>query len=153
VRIGAIAPKRATLSCPLRSVKSARLAGIGTGEQVNRGRQEDDRVPDEKLAIAERIWFGGERPFMSALEAWRRLEDELERGEMQPEAERSAVCPLDLGHRGWRHRYTWECRPPTPRLGDWIVVYGTRFRKDGIIGKLKKTFSLRFESEKTNATK
>jgi hypothetical protein len=108
--------------------------------------------PDESSQSQKGYGSAGKGPFMSAREAWRRLEDELERWEMQLEAERSAVCLLDLGHRGGRHRYR-ECRPPTPRLGDWIVVYGTRFRKDGTIGKLKKTFSLRFESEKTNATK
>ena len=54
-------------------------------------------VPGEKLAIAERIWFGGDRPFMSARKAWKRLEEELERWELQLEAERSALAHSILG--------------------------------------------------------
>ena len=39
----------------------------------------DRAIPDEKLALAERIWFGDERPFSSARKAWQHLEGELER--------------------------------------------------------------------------
>ena len=37
--------------------------------------------------------------------------------------------------------------------GVTFVVSGTRFRKDGTLGKLRETFSLRFEGEKKNTTK
>jgi hypothetical protein len=39
-------------------------------------------IPNDKLELADRIWFGKERPFSSAREAWRRLEEELERWEI-----------------------------------------------------------------------
>lgn len=121
-------------------------------------------VPDTKLALAERIWFGDERPFSSARQAWKRLEDELERWQTQLEAERSALARSILGievgdivvtgndDRLLRISVTGA----TLHAGDHGVtftVYGVRFRKDGSIGKVRETFSLRFEGEKKDATK
>jgi hypothetical protein len=134
-------------------------------EMLSRAAYDMERtVPDGKLAIAERIWFGGERPFLSARPAWKRLEDELERWETQLEAERSALAHSILGVEVGDIVVTGK----TDRLlrlsvtgvtlyagddGATFIIYGTRFRKDGTLGKLQETCSLRFESEKTNATK
>jgi hypothetical protein len=92
-------------------------------------------VPDEKLALAERTWFGDERPFCSARQAWKRLDDELEHWEMQLEAERSAA-----------KLYASDDRVT-------FIVDGIRFRKEGSLGKIRETFSLRFEGNQMNATK
>jgi hypothetical protein len=54
-------------------------------------------IPPERLALADRIWFGDERPFQTARQAWTRLQDELERWETQLEAERSALVQAILG--------------------------------------------------------
>ena len=54
-------------------------------------------VPDETLALADRIWFGKQSPLLVAREAWRHLEDELERWETELEAERSALAHSVLG--------------------------------------------------------
>lgn len=124
----------------------------------------DRTIPDEKLAIAERIWFGGERPFLSARQAWKRLEDELERWELQLEAERSALAQSILGIEigdivtaGSADRLLRiSVTGVTLYAGDegvTFVVDGTRFRKDGTLGKLRETFSLRFEGEKKDTTK
>jgi hypothetical protein len=114
--------------------------------------------------MAERIWFGGERPFSSARAAWKRLEHELELWETQLEADRSALARSILGielgdivttgnaDRVLRVSVTGV----TLYVGDdgvTFMVYGTRFRKDGTLGKLPDTFSLHFEGETRNATK
>ncbi|PZN98054.1 MAG: hypothetical protein DCF28_14570, partial [Alphaproteobacteria bacterium] len=36
-------------------------------------------VPDDQLAVMDRIWFGPERPFLGARRAWEGMADELER--------------------------------------------------------------------------
>ncbi len=116
-------------------------------------------VPDEKLALAERIWFGEERPFLSARQAWKRLEDELARWQLQLEAERSALARSILGIEvgdivtaGKADRLLRiSVTGVTLYSGEedvTFVVDGTRFRKDGTLGKLRDTFSLHFEGEK-----
>ena len=115
-------------------------------------------VPDEKLTIAERIWFGEERPFLSARQAWKRLEDELERWELQLEAERSSLAQSILGieigdivttgnaDRLLRISVTGATLYARDD-GVTFSVSGIRFRKDGTLGKLRESFSLHFEGE------
>lgn len=116
-------------------------------------------VPDEKLAVAEWIWFGDERPFLSARRAWKHLEDELERWELQLEAERSALAQSILGigigdvvTTGSTDRLLRiQVEGATLYAGDdgvTFTVSGVRFRKDGSLGKQRETFSLHFEGEK-----
>lgn len=119
----------------------------------------DRAVPDEKLSIAERIWFGDDRPFLSARQAWTRLQDELERWEQQLEAERSALAQSILGigigdivASGSGDRFA---RIQVASIGlhagdDGVLfyIYGTRFRKDGTLGKLREQVYLRFEGDK-----
>lgn len=115
-------------------------------------------VPDERLAVADRIWFGNERPFRSTREAWRRLEDELERWETELGAERSALAQSILGievgdivtaDNGGR-LLRLSVSGVTLYGSDEnviLVVSGTRFRKDGTLGKLQDTVSLHFDGD------
>lgn len=113
-------------------------------------------VPDERLAVADRIWFGTERPFRSTREAWRRLEDELERWETELEAERSALAQSILGieigdivtaENGGRllRLSVSNVMLYASERGVTFVVNGTRFRKDGSVGRRQDTLNLHFE--------
>lgn len=116
------------------------------------------QVPGETLRLADRIWFGRERPFGAAREAWARVEDQLASWEADLEAERSALAQSILGVSIGDIVVT-EARGRTLRLcitqmtlygtekGSTFVMNGTRFRKDGTFGKLQETFSLHFEDE------
>lgn len=119
----------------------------------------DRTVPDEKLSIAERIWFGEERPFLSARQAWTRLQDELECWEQQLDAERTALAQSILGigvgdivSSGSGDRFARiQVASVSLYAGDDGVlfhIHGTRFRKDGTLGKLQEQVYLRFEGEK-----
>jgi hypothetical protein len=121
-------------------------------------------IPDEKLAIAERIWFGEERPFLSARAGWKRLEAELDRWETQLEAERSALAHSILGievgdivtANARQRLLRLSVTAATLYAGDdgvTFIIYGTRFRKDGTLGKLQETCFLSFEREKARAAK
>ncbi|MER9482542.1 hypothetical protein NKI74_24670 [Mesorhizobium sp. M0494] len=115
-------------------------------------------VPGEILAVADRIWFGEKRPFQSAREAWRSLEDELERWETELEAQRSDLARSILGI-GPGDIVTSQSRGRLLRLSVTgtslylsdehvtFVVQGIRFRKDGTLGKLHETLTLSFKDE------
>jgi hypothetical protein len=115
-------------------------------------------VPNERLAIADRLWFGESRPFSSARAAWRHIDEELDRWGTELEGERSALAQAILGVE-IGDIVTTEARGRFLRLAitdvtlyaddDHVVFYlnGTRFRKDGTVGKLQDSFSLRFKRE------
>lgn len=141
-----------------------RLQALLEAERVydmlsNAACQMDRTVPDEKLALAERIWFGEERPFRAARQAWKHLEAELERWELQLEAERAALAQSILGievgdivtsgnaDRLLRVLVAGVTLYASDK-GVTFVVHGTRFRKDGTLGKLRETVSLHFENTK-----
>ena len=119
----------------------------------------EGEVPEETLTLADRIWFGKERPFQSAREAWRRLDDELDCWETELEAERSALAQSILGIEVG-DIMTTESRGRLLRLSVTgmslyasdahvtFVVNGTRFRKDGTLGKLQDTISLHFKGDR-----
>jgi hypothetical protein len=121
-------------------------------------------VPDETLAMADRIWFGEERPFLSARKAWKRIEEELERWEMSLETERSTLAQSILGIEAG-DIVTTENAGRLMRLSVTgttlhasdesvtFVVNGTRFRKEGTLGKLQDAFRLHFENESMNLKK
>lgn len=46
----------------------------------------DRSVPNDVLAMADRIWFGAKRPFQAAREAFLQIEEDLEQWEQQLEA-------------------------------------------------------------------
>lgn len=115
-------------------------------------------VPDETLAIADRIWFGAERPFLSARQAWRRLDEELERWETELETERSALARSILGvdvggivtTRDGDSLLRLSVAGVTLYATDGHVIFvvqGTRFRKDGTLGKRQEMLHFHFESE------
>lgn len=115
-------------------------------------------VPDETLTLADRIWFGKDSPFRMAREAWRHLEDELSRWEAELEAERSALAQSILGievgdivlakSRGRFLRLSAnDVTLYASEKGVTFVVNGTRFRKDGTLGKQQEMLSLYFEGE------
>lgn len=117
------------------------------------------QVPDDKLLLADRIWFGRERPFRSAREALARIEDELADWETELEAERSALAQSILGieigdivaaeNRGrfLRLSVTGVTLYASDK-GATFIISGTRFRKDGTLGKLQDTLSLHFEADR-----
>ncbi|MER9662059.1 hypothetical protein [Mesorhizobium sp. M0159] len=109
-------------------------------------------VPGEILAVADRIWFGEKRPFQTAREAWRYVEDELERWEKELEAGRSDLARSILGirpgdivasqSRGGLLRLLVIGISLYPSDGHvTFVVQGIRFRKDGTLGKLHETLT------------
>jgi hypothetical protein len=59
----------------------------------------DRSVPNDVLAMADRIWFGADRPFQAAREAFVHIEDDLERWDQELEAERSHIAQSILGVR------------------------------------------------------
>lgn len=117
------------------------------------------KVPDQTLALADRIWFGQESPFRAARNAWGNLQDELERWESELEAERSALARSILGievgdivvaeNRGRFVRLSvGEVSLHASEKGATFIVNGTRFRKDGTLGKQQDTLPLHFEGDR-----
>jgi hypothetical protein len=119
-------------------------------------------VPAETLALADRIWFGDERPFQTARERWTRLQYELSSWETQLEAERSSLAQAILGIEIGDTITTMQggrllrlSVTQTILYADedsvFFTVIGLRFRKDGTLGKKHDSFYLSFEDEKDSA--
>ncbi|MBZ9974211.1 MULTISPECIES: hypothetical protein [unclassified Mesorhizobium] len=140
-----------------------RLQALMDAEQVcemlsGAARAMERNVPNDTLALADRIWFGVERPFRSARDAWSRIEEELEQWETELEAERSAVAKsilgIDIGDivtgqvqgRIVRISVTSTAVYSTEK-GIIFVVDGTRFRKDGTLGKQQDAIRLYFAND------
>jgi hypothetical protein len=116
-------------------------------------------VPGEILSVVDRLWFGEERPFQAARDAFRHVETELERWDTELEAERSALARSILGIVPG-DIVTSESRGKLLRLsvtgvtlysgGSSVsfMVSGIRFRKDGTLGKLQETLNLSLTDEK-----
>lgn len=140
-----------------------RLQALIEAEQVcemlsNAARAMERNVPSETLALADRIWFGAERPFRSARDAWARIEEELDQWETELEAERSAmaraILGIDVGDIVTAQNHGRSVRLAVTRTavyssekGVIFVVDGTRFRKDGTIGKQQDAIRLYFEND------
>lgn len=115
-------------------------------------------APDEMLAVADKIWFGGERPFQSARKAWQRISEELERWETELETERSILAHSMLGIEVG-DIVTNEVNGRLVRLSVTgatlyasdgsvtFIVNGTRFRKDGSLGKVQDAIRLHFQNQ------
>ena len=73
-----------------------RLKGLVEAERVQDMRTTsysiENAIPDETLALADRIWFGLEKPFGTAREAWRNLQEQLEMWETELQAERARLA-------------------------------------------------------------
>ena len=103
-------------------------------------------VPDDKLAVIDRIWFGPERPLLGARRAWDGMADELERWSDELEAERADLCRSILGvalgdiivqarnSELTRHQVTSTSMLITDDRTT-LIVEGARFRRDGTVGK------------------
>lgn len=116
------------------------------------------KVPDQTLALADRVWFGQDSPLRAAREAWEHLQGELERWESELEAEQSALAQSILGvevgdivvaeNRGRFLRLSVsDVNLHASDKGTTFIVNGTRFRKDGTLGKQHETLALHFEGD------
>jgi hypothetical protein len=103
-------------------------------------------VPDERLAIADRVLFGEERRLLAARQAYHRVWEELERWREELDAERADLGLDMLGlqqgdvvvhpKRGSLVRIELdraEVHLRDGRIG--FTLHGKRFRKDGLPGK------------------
>ena len=114
-------------------------------------------VPDEHLAVADRIWFGAGTPLLNARKAWDLMSVEMERWEEELEAERADLCRaiLDIAlsdivvqpdKKGQITRI--QVSGTSMALSDdqaSLLVEGTRFRKDGTAGKRLETIWIDFK--------
>lgn len=103
-------------------------------------------IPDDRLAVTDRIWFGAGHPMLNARKAWSRLSDEMERWGEELEAERADLCCSILGiafgdilvqvQKGQITRI--QVSRTNMSISDdraILIVEGIRFRKDGTAGK------------------
>ena len=95
----------------------------------------DRSVPDETLAMADRIWFGSERPFRAAREAFFHIESDLERWEQQIEAERSQLAQAVLGIRPGDIVASQQNGVLTRILAESISLYSTEKRVTFVIAR------------------
>ena len=120
----------------------------------------DQAVPNERIALFDRLWFsGGEAgPFVGARQAWRQLEADLEQWDQELESETVALCQDVLGIEvgdivvveagkslvrvevEGMNVYTYEDHV-------MFTVWGRRFRKDGLPGKRTEHFSIVVEND------
>lgn len=112
-------------------------------------------IPDEQIAIADRIWFGADYPLLNARRAWDRMSDEMERWGEELEAERADLCcailDIALGDIVVRAEKGQITRIQVSRtsmsISDdraFFIVEGARFRKDGTAGKRTETIWINF---------
>ncbi len=115
-------------------------------------------VPDERLALAERIWFGKQGPFVAARNASQSIEQEMDRWEAALEAKKQELCreilKIDIGDvavmPAGKGVLRIRVESMTVHTGDGSVMFivnGTRFRKDGSLGKLHEALYIRLEDE------
>jgi hypothetical protein len=114
-------------------------------------------VPDERLAIADRVLFDEERPLLAARQAYHRVWEELERWREEIDAERAdlgldmlGLQPGDIKvhpKRGSLVRI--ELDRADVHLCDGRIsftLHGKRFRKDGLPGKRSDMLFLDIEA-------
>ncbi|BCA81006.1 hypothetical protein [Desulfuromonas sp. AOP6] len=116
-------------------------------------------IPSDRLALLDRLWFGkdGKGAFFEARHAWRELEHYLEDWENSLEQEKSELCRDVIGiEKGDIVVLKWRGKTVRARINATSVIatekeinfqlYGTRFRKDGTLGKRQETFTIHFEN-------
>jgi len=122
----------------------------------------DQTVPAERLALPDLLWFddGENGPFLKARRAWRQLERELECWEKNLESEKAEFCRDVLGIKhgdivvaeSWGQWVRVRIEYLNVYVYDSDVIFelsGTRFRKDGTLGKRRADVTLRTESSLT----
>lgn len=115
----------------------------------------EDQVPDDCLALADRLWFGNgdNGPFLSARPAWRRMEEDLERWEQAIEGEKAELCrdvagisPGDIvivDQEGKAVRVLVESASISFYKATMTLhFHGKRFRKNGLLGKRREYFMI-----------
>lgn len=120
----------------------------------------DRAVPDERLALFDRLWFSRDEigPFTGARQAWRRVEADLDRWEQELESETITLCQDVLGIEvgdivivesgGKPLRVTVEGMTVFTSEGAvTFSLWGTRFRKDGLPGKRSENFTITVEND------
>ena len=121
-------------------------------------------VPDEYLALADRLWFSqsSDGPFASARNAWRLMEDDLEKWEEIIDFEKSKLCQAILGVQKGDNVLV-ESHGKVLRIqleGASLYVtekdinfhlWGKRYRKDGLPGKRQEYFFLQVENDRPHA--
>ena len=100
--------------------------------------------------MADRLWFGTERPFTAARQACAQLDDELKRWGAEIQHESAAICRDVLGVRrgdtvvasvgGKMVRLQVEQMGVIDAEKEVLFhAGGTRFRKDGTLGKREES--------------
>ncbi len=133
----------------------SRLQALDESERIhelitNAAYAMDRSVPNDMLAMADRIWFGADRPFQAAREAFAHIETNLERWEQRLETERSQLAQAVLGVRpgdivaSQRNGALVRISAESISLYSTekrvtFVISGRRFRKDGTLGKISET--------------
>lgn len=158
IRVPAVVPR--TAAKPFRK----RLEALQEAEDlfnmlIDAGYEMERAVPDDRLAIADRLWSGEQGPFLAARKAWRSLEQDLERWDMALEAEKMDLCrevlKIDAGDiavvpsRDQLLRIRVDSATVCTLEGKvTFVVNGTRFRKDGTLGKREESFYINLEDDR-----
>ncbi len=135
----------------------SRLKALDEAERIfemitNAAYAMDRSVPNDVLAMADRIWFGADRPFQAAREAFAHIETDLEHWEQQIEAERSQLARAVLGVKPGdivaSQRNGAFVRISAESISLYsserqvtFVISGKRFRKDGTLGKMSETMT------------
>ena len=120
----------------------------------------DRAVPDERLALFDRLWFSRDEtgPFIGARQAWRRMEADLDRWEQELESETISLCQDVLGIEVGDIVVTESGGKPLRVAVEGMTVYtsettvnfslwGRRFRKDGLPGKRSEYISIIVEND------
>lgn len=119
----------------------------------------DQAVPNERLALFDRLWFsqGKTGPLIGARRAWQRLEADLDSWERKLESETVALCQDVLGAEvgdivvveSGKGFVRLEIEGMSVYPSEERVVFslwGKRFRKDGLLGKRSEHFSIVVEN-------
>lgn len=120
----------------------------------------DTSVPNDHLALVDRIWFGGdaEGPFLKAKKALTKIESDIEAWEKRIETEKNQICCLALGINigdilamqlnGRMTRIQLE-RASLHVANNNILFHigGRKFRKNGLLGKRGEYFVLHVEND------
>lgn len=152
-----VAPFRERLDA-LRQAERVYETMLDAGSDLERA------VPDERLALLDRLWHGDQGPFLAARKAWRSLEGEMNRWEAALDAEQRDICRdvlgLEVGDiavlpaRGKLVRLRVEQLSVHAGRDDvMFFLAGTRFRKDGSLGKRQESFTLHLENARKIAEK